>query len=285
MEAELKKLKDEENNIQVDLNIEDEIKKYEIKYQKDLKKFENDLEIQYESKKNELNEDFEKKKLEFEKDFMIEKERQKEQELKEKRLNEENILRSTKNRLNQQNQAKLENYKSTLIKEYKEKLDKQKEELMESLKSDLTIVKSNFETTKNFFEQQKIIFQAEQSATNASTFLEKMKYIIENKGDIFKNLLEQNYLILKKKMKECGEIKELDNLLNKDVIMQKISGIINMIFFINIYETLYNDLINEKNLLGKYLDELIQKCDALISTLNSEKKIQLSNLVSKPNFY
>ena len=112
-----------------------------------------------------------------------------------------------------------------------------------------------------------------------------MKYIIENKGDIFKNLLEQNYLILKKKMKECGEIKELDNLLNKYVIMQKISGIINMIFFINIYETLYNDLINEKNLLGKYLDELIQKCDALISTLNSEKKIQLSNLINKPNFY
>ena len=72
---------------------------------------------------------------------------------------------------------------------------------------------------------------------------------------------------------------------NSIQLEQKISGLINMIFFINIYETLYNDMVSEKNLLGKYLDELIQKCDSLISTLNSEKKIQLSNLVSKPNFY
>ena len=200
-------------------------------------------------------------------------------------MNEENRLRSQKNMLNQQNQARLELYKSTLIQEYNEKLKKQKDEILKSLQSDLNTVKSNFENTKNFYEQQKIIFQAEQSATNATSFLEKMKYIIDNKSDVFKNLLEQNYLILKKKMKECEEMKELDNLSNKDIIMQKISGLINMIFFINIYETLYNDMVNEKNLLGKYLDELIQKCDSLISTLNSEKKIQLSNLVSKPNFY
>ena len=58
-----------------------------------------------------------------------------------------------------------------------------------------------------------------------------------------------------------------------------------MIFFVNIYETLYNDIINEKDLLGKYLDDLIQKCDALISSLNSDKKIHLSNLISKHNFY
>ena len=257
----------------------------ELKYQKELKKFENDLEIQYETKKNELNEDFERKKLEFEKNYMMEKEMQKEKELKEKKINEENNLRSRKNILNQQNQAKLELYKSTLIKEYNEKLKEQKEEISKTLQSDLNIVKSNFETTKNFYEQQKIIFQAEQSATNATSFLDKMKYIIENKSDVFKNLIEQNYLILKKKMKECEEMKELDNFPNKEIILQKISGLINMIFFINIYETLYNDMVNEKNLLGKYLDELIQKCDSLISTLNSEKKIQLSNLVSKPNFY
>ena len=205
--------------------------------------------------------------------------------MKEKRLNEENLLRSKKNILNQQNQAKLELYKSTLIKEYNEKLKEKKEEILKSLQSDLTVVKSNFETTKIFYEQQKMIFQAEQTATNATSFLQNMKHIIDNKSDVFKNLLEQNSIILKKKMKECEEMKELDNFSNKDVIMQKISGLINMIFFINIYETLYNDMVSEKNLLGKYLDELIQKCDSLISTLNSEKKIQLSNLVSKPNFY
>ena len=112
-----------------------------------------------------------------------------------------------------------------------------------------------------------------------------MKYIIENKSNVFKNLLEQNYSILRKKLKECEEMKELENLSNKDVILQKISGLLNMIFFINIYETLYNDMVNEKDLLGKYLDDLIQKCDAIIASLNSEKKIQLSNLVGKPNFY
>ena len=80
-------------------------------------------------------------------------------------------------------------------------------------------------------------------------------------------------------------MKELDNLANRDLILQKISSLLNMIFFINIYETLYNDMVNEKDLLGKYLDELIQNCDAIIATLKSEKKIQLNNLISKPNFY
>ena len=58
-----------------------------------------------------------------------------------------------------------------------------------------------------------------------------------------------------------------------------------MIFYSNIYETLYQDMQNEKDLLGKYLDDLIQKCDGIISSLNSDKKIHLSNLVSKHNFY
>ena len=187
--------------------------------------------------------------------------------------------------LDKQNEVKLEHYKTSLMNEYNEKTRKEKEKILQSLQGDLNVVKSNFEMTKNFYEQQKLIFQAEQSATNATSFLDKMKYIIENKSNVFKNLLEQNYSILRKKMKECEQMKELDNLSNKDVILQKISGLLNMIFFINIYETLYNDMVNEKDLLGKYLDDLIQKCDAIIASLNSEKKIQLSNLISKPNFY
>ena len=54
-----------------------------------------------------------------------------------------------------------------------------------------------------------------------------------------------------------------------------------MIFFVNIYETLYNDIINEKDLLRKYLDDLIQKGDGLISSLNSNKKIHLNFLYLK----
>ena len=223
--------------------------------------------------------------MEFERNYEKEQEIKRDKELQEKKMDEDNQLQTRKNMLKNQNQVKLEHHKKNLIDEYNAKIKKQKEEIAQSLQGDLNIVRSNFETAKNFYEQQKLIFQAEKSADIATQFLEKMKYIIENKSNVFKNLLEQNYIILKKKMKECEEMKELDILSNKDVILQKISGLLNMIFFINIYETLYKDMVNENDLLGKYLDELIQKCDGIIATLNSEKKIQLSNLISKPNFY
>ena len=199
-------------------------------------------------------------------------------------LNEDNLLQTKKNMLNKQNEAKLEHYKTLLMNEYSKNTEKQKNEILSSFQNDINVVKSNFEVTKNFYEQQKIIYQTEQSAINASSFLDKMKHIIENKNNVFKNLLEQNYFILKKKMREFEENKELENLQNKDTIMQKISGLLNMIFFSNIYETLYNDMVNEKDMLGKFLDDLIQKCEALIATLNSDKKIQLRMCVCEPNF-
>ena len=226
-----------------------------------------------------------KKKLEFKKNFEIEQDNKRDKELEEKKANEDKQLQFEKNKLKIKYDNKIENYRSNLMNEYNEKLRKQKEDVLKSLEGDLISVRSNFETTKNYYEQQKLIFQAEQSANNATVLLDRMKHIIENKSNVFKNLLEQNYTILKNKIKECEEMKELDNLSNKDVILQKISGLLNMIFFINIYETLYNDMVNEKDFLGKYLDDLIQKCDGIIATLNSEKKIQLSHLVNKPNFY
>ena len=111
-----------------------------------------------------------------------------------------------------------------------------------------------------------------------------MKHVIENKSNVFKNLMEQNYFILKKKLKECDEIKELDNFSNKEIVIQKISGLLNMIFYSNIYETLYKDMINEKDLLGQYLDDLIEKCESVIATLNTDKKIQLGTCICDPNF-
>ena len=41
----------------------------------------------------------------------------------------------------------------------------------------------------------------------------------------------------------------------------------------------------KKELSESEIDDLIQKCDGIISSLNSDKKIHLSNLVSKHNFY
>ena len=101
------------------------------------------------------------------------------------------------------------------MKESKENTEKEKKDILLSFQKEINQVKENFEKTKNFYEQQKLLFQTEQSAINASSFLDKMKHVIENKSNVFKNLMEQNYFILKKKLKECDDLKELDNFSNK----------------------------------------------------------------------
>ena len=185
--------------------------------------------------------------------------------------------------LNKAQEAKLEHYKNSLINEYYKNTEKEKKEIMANFESEVSVVKENFEQMKQFYEQQKLIFQAEQSVVTASSFVEKMKSIIENKSSVFKNLLEQNYFILKKKIKECENIKELDSFSNKDVILNKISELLNMVFYANIYETLYNDINSEKETLQQYLEDLILKCEKIISTFNSDKKIQLGMYLCNPN--
>ena len=263
---------------------EEEIKKYEKKCEDELKEYQEELDGKFEKKKLELNQIYEKKKSDYEKSLLLEQEKNKEKEMKEKAANEENIIQSKKNMLNKTNEAKLEHYKNNLMNEYYKNTEKEKKEILLSFQKEINQVKENFEQTKNFYEQQKLLFQAEQSAINASSFLDKMKHVIENKSNVFKNLMEQNYFILKKKLKECDEIKELDNFSNKEIVIQKISGLLNMIFYSNIYETLYKDMINEKDLLGQYLDDLIEKCESVISTLNTDKKIQLGMCICDPNF-
>ena len=111
-----------------------------------------------------------------------------------------------------------------------------------------------------------------------------MQNVIENKNAVFKSLLEQNYFILKKKIKEIENLKEIEPFSNKDNLIDKIQEILNMIFYANIYETLYNDLNSEKEVMNKYLDDLIKKCEMIIATFNSEKKIQLGMYLCNPNF-
>ena len=287
LQKELDKLKEENKNamnVNNNLNMTDEIKKYEKKCEEELKEYQELLDEKLDKKKKEINELYEKKKNDFEKNLQIEQEKNKEKELKEKMGLEENMIQNKKNMIGKSNEAKLEHYKNNLISEYNKTTEKEKKEILLSFQKEITIVKENFEQTKNFYEQQKLLFQTEQSAINASSFLDKMKHVIENKSNVFKNLMEQNYFILKKKLKECDDLKELDNFSNKEAIIRKISGLLNMIFYSNIYETLYQDMINEKDLLGKYLDDLIEKCEAVISTLNTDKKIQLGMCICDPNF-
>ena len=287
LQKELDKLKEENKNamnVNNNLNMTDEIKKYEKKCEEELKEYQELLDEKLDKKKKEINDLYEKKKNDFEKNLQIEQEKNKEKELKEKMGLEENMIQNKKNMIGKSNEAKLEHYKNNLISEYNKTTEKEKKEILLSFQKEINIVKENFEQTKNFYEQQKLLFQTEQSAINASSFLDKMKHVIENKSNVFKNLMEQNYFILKKKLKECDDLKELDNFSNKEAIIRKISGLLNMIFYSNIYETLYQDMINEKDLLGKYLDDLIEKCEAVISTLNTDKKIQLGMCICDPNF-
>ena len=190
----------------------------------------------------------------------------------------EALLQNKKNMLNIANESKLEHYKNSLMNELYKDMEKEKKEIVNNFQNEITIVKNNFENLKNFYEQQKLIFQAEQSVTNGSSFIDKMQNVIENKNAVFKSLLEQNYFILKKK------IKEIEPFSNKDNLIDKIQEILNMIFYANIYETLYNVLNSEKEVMNKYLDDLIKKCEKIINTFNSEKKIQLGMYLCNPNF-
>ena len=53
---------------------------------------------------------------------------------------------------------------------------------------------------------------------------------------------------------------------------------------VEVCETSFKDMLNEKDLLGKYLDDLIEKCESVIATLNTDKKIQLGMCICDPNF-
>ena len=240
LQKELEKLKEENETIKNNnnnFNMNEEIKKYEKKCEEELKEYQDELDVKLERKKKEINEIYEKKKNDYEKSLILEQEKNKEKEMKEKIATEENLIQNKKNKLNKINEAKLKHYKNTLMNEYYKNIEKEKREILASFQKDISQVKENFEKTKNFYEQQKLLFQAEQSAINSASFLDKMKHVIENKNNVFKNLMEQNYFILKKKLKECDEIKELDNFSNKEAVIQKISGLLNMIFYSNIYET------------------------------------------------
>ncbi len=51
------------------------------------------------------------------------------------------------------------------------KYGKRKKEIVNNFQNEITIVKNNFENLKNFYEQQKLIFQAEQNVNNGSSFI------------------------------------------------------------------------------------------------------------------
>ena len=286
LQNELKQLQEENENINNnnEINTENEIKKLELESQKEINQYQNTLSIQLEKKKNELTELYEKKKIDYEQNLIAEQDKINQNEINSKMASNEALLQNKKNMLNIANESKLEHYKNSLMNELYKDMEKEKKEIVNSFQNEISVVKKNFENLKNFYEQQKLIFQAEQSVTNGSSFIDKMQNVIENKNAVFKSLLEQNYFILKKKIKEIENLKEIEVFSNKDNLIEKIQEILNMVFYANIYETLYNDLNSEKEVMNKYLDDLIKKCEKIINTFNSEKKIQLGMYLCNPNF-
>lgn len=288
LKEEINQLKEELENLSRVQKVEDdelfnlEIKKYERECENEIQSYQISLDKKYNEKKNELKDLYDKKKNEFEESLI--KAQEKEKQNSSVISAQDTIIQSQKAAINRAHEVKLENYKNSLMSEYNKNSEKEKKEIKSNYENEVNLVKNNYEQLKNFYEQQKLIFQSEQSVLSASSFSDKMKNVLDNKNSVFKNLIEQNYFILKKKLKECEDIKELDSFSNKEMIMNKISELLNMIFYSNIYETLYQDLNSEKDSLQKHLDDLIKKCEGIISTFNSEKKIQLGMYLCNPNF-
>ena len=186
--------------------------------------------------------------------------------------------------LNIQNENKINNFKNSLMNEYNKNLEKEKKNINSLFQNEISIVQNNFEQMNNFYKQQKLILQSEQSISSSINFIESMENLLESKITVFKSLLEQNYYLLNKNMEQIKSLNELESFSNRENIIEKIQEILNMAFYSNIYEILYNDLNSEKDIMGRYLDDLIKKCEMIISTLNYDKKVQLRAYLCHPKF-
>ena len=106
-------------------------------------------------------------------------EKQKQEDYKSNIQAQDTFIQNKKNMLTRKHEAKLESYKNTLMNEYSRKTEQEKNDIINKLNQDVKLVQNNYDQSKNFYEQQKLIAQSEQSITLASSFLEKMKNILE----------------------------------------------------------------------------------------------------------
>lgn len=287
MNKEIKALQLEYENLQREANYKEdeeeyerELKEIENQYRDEIVRYQSELDEKKVKKERELEEEYNRKKNEFESSMMQSMSNQ----FQQQQSNQDAVLQNKKNMLTKAQEAKLEHYKNSLINDYYRATEKEKNEILSNFEKEVNVVKENYEQMRNFYNQQKEIFRTEQSVITANAFLDKMKNIIDNKTTVFKSLLEQNHFMLKKKLKECENIKELASFSNKEVILNKISELLTMLFYSNIYEALYQDLNSEREMLSNHLEDLIRQCEGIIATFNSDKKIQLGMYLCNPNF-
>lgn len=299
-----KKLKSELNkNLQ---NVEDEVDKLKIrlneissnddtdytkKYEKEVKKIENNfesslknhqanLELSLNEKRAKVRSFFGNKKLEYENNLKktIYNENEKNS------ISPENILKEKKQILLKTHEQRVESYKESLISHFMSKLESEKEEAMRIFTLVLNNLKNNYDFLKEFYNEQKLLFSTELNIISTSNLINKIRNIYDNKNSVFKNLLDQNYFSMRKKLREMENLKELSSFTNKENVINKISELLTMLFYEHIYEYLHLDIASDNEIIISCLDEIINKCEKIISGMDCDKKIQLNMLICNPNF-
>ena len=266
------------------LSPEKELSSLESELKEDLLSFEDKLNSQIKEKEKENSEKFEREKTEISRKRLIEKQKEEDLNLNLRLENEDEAIENQKKLLVKNNEAKLEHFKTNLIIENNREIEVEKQEILSGFQNDLEAIEKSHEKTQLFYELQKLIFEMEQKALSANSFLDKVKHFIENKNNVLKNLMDKNFFIIKKKLRECDEIKELESYNNREIILQKISGIFNMLFYSIVYGSIQNDLENERSVMVGYSNDLLKKSQDVVSNVDSERKLQLQMYLLEPNF-
>jgi hypothetical protein len=257
-----------------------EVKKLEKNFDSKLRNYQSSLDSILNEKRVKIKNSYSNKKIDYQNSL-----KKSVYEAKDKNSHSpDNILKEKKNLILKTHQQKLQHYQQTILSHFENSSEKEKEDSIKSLNLVLNNLKENYDNLKEFYDEQKLLFKTEINIISTSNLINKLRNIFENKNSIFKNLLEQNYFTLKKKVRECENNKELMNFTNRDLIISKITELLTMIFYENIYEYLYNDVESDKEVIVSCLDDLICKCEQIISNLDFEKKVQLNMLICNPNF-
>lgn len=257
-----------------------EVKKLELNYESKLKNYQSNLENNFNDERKKIQNSYYNKKSDYQNSL-----KKSIYEIADKNSSSpDNILKEKKNIILKSHQQKLNYYQETILTHFETSSEKEKEDSIKSLNLVLNNLKENYDNLKEFYDEQKLLFNTEINIISTSNLINKLRNIFENKNSIFKNLLEQNYFTLKKKVRECENTKELMNFTNRDIIISKITEFLTMIFYENIYEYLYNDVESDKEVIVSCLDDLIRKSEQIISNLDFEKKVQLNMLICNPNF-
>jgi hypothetical protein len=260
-------------------NLKSNTVSYSRRYETEVRKLENTYELQLKQHSNTLDNEFTNKAKQVEQ-LWLGKRNEYEGLMNHKNLSNqetalinESLLREKKN-----------DFQDNLVNQYLGSFEYEKEEAIKGLNLVLSDLKENYDYLKEFYSEQKLLFKTEQTTVYSANLLNKIKTLFDNKNSIFRNLLDNNYYILKKKLSECENLKELNSLQNKDQIVFKIIETLTLIFYSNLYEYLNNDLQNEKNQISDCLEHMIECCEKIISNFNFDKKVQLNMLVCNPNF-